>query len=69
MEHLKLKCSQMSLSDLDVLKNTMISHYESEIINCNNNEDRDGLIGEFKSFKETISEIILSKSTDIVFNT
>lgn len=69
MEHLKLKCSQMGLSDLDVLKKTIVDHYENEINNCTNDDDKNGLIAECNSFKEVISELILDKSTQIVFNT
>jgi uncharacterized protein (DUF2344 family) len=68
MNQLKVKCSQMSLSDLQVLKNTIVSHYQSEIKNASNSEDKFGIIEESKKFESEISELILSKSIDIVFN-
>lgn len=68
MNELKLKCSQMTLSDLDVLKKVINQHYDSEIDSSSVQEDIDGLKKEKKTFNADVTEVLLKKAIDIVYS-
>ena len=68
MNELRLKCSQMTLSDLDVLKKVINENYESEIKSCTDPADAEGLTKEKKEFNEIVAETLLKKATEIIYN-
>lgn len=66
MENLKQRASQMSLSDLSVLKTVMKDFYGEEISQTKNREDKANLISEEKKVASIIKEAMVSKATQIV---
>ncbi|MBC7758370.1 MAG: hypothetical protein H7069_05905 [Phormidesmis sp. FL-bin-119] len=68
MNEFKLKCSQMSLSDMEVLKRVINENYEAEINSSESQEDIDGLKDEKQKFNQAVTEALLKKATDIAYS-
>ena len=68
MNDLKLKCSQMSLSDLEALRRVIVENYNSLTKSSSiSEEDVDGLRSEERLIYETVSEALLNKATAILY--